>query len=326
MAHQNHNLPWNTLASNFEYAFRRRKFGYRTNLVPTVGAQQGKKIEHFARVFARLLTTYSSEQNRTNTPNQEEEPATAPHQRVVSKEAMAAMKKSYDYARGVGDNHWCTLCCPLHFYDSSRTINQESNCSCETYPDPAVLGHWLTVFRCARCCRRLEAGEVINLTKTMLLHDQMEPLLRIASHPEVWLDKFFVYPWEFNASGQHGWAEVLHAALYPYIALNLLYLKPDTWPSYREQQHQASNEQQQAPPPPDYRLTALYQRVLLRCTATRAGDVHPLPHRLFFGIARDALQNRLHEEVLVGQLPLEALYRKEVRGRRALGPSDVHAD
>lgn len=59
MAHQAYTLPWQTLADNFKYMYANTRFGGITNLYPRQKPGQGKQLQHFARVFARVLTDYS---------------------------------------------------------------------------------------------------------------------------------------------------------------------------------------------------------------------------------------------------------------------------
>ena len=315
MAHQSHSLPWNTLASNFTYAFEPRRFGYRTNFVPSMDSQQGKKIEHFVKVFTRILTGFSSAQKEHYALDRG---PVQPNQRFISREAIAVIKKSVDYARNAKYLEWCGCCCPLHFH-GQRSSDGES-CSCEIYTDPCILGYWLNILRCGRCCYKFKDSEVLNLTKILLLHNHMEPLLCIASQPNAPLEKLFDFPWDHNV--KHGWAEVHRAALHAYIALNVIYLKPDTWPSYQQ-----ANEAQGEQKPIDYRLTAMFQRAVRTCTGTRTCDVDTLPHRFFFGIPKGALRPEWRffgEEVLVGRFPLKAQYEKGASVRHAPTHSDVN--
>ena len=320
MAHQSHNLPWNTLASNFKYAFQERKYGYKTHLEPVNDPQRGKKIEHFVQSFARLIAGFSRTQQQQDHVHDDHHQEFLQHnERIIDTKTAVPIQKSLRYAQTKTPTIGCPCGCPTHFHRFLET------CSCGTSTDPTALEHWLNYFRCKGCCCKLGYKGVLNLTKVLLLHDRMEPLLRIAAHPAICLGEFYDFPWEHNLNHRYGWAEVLRTALYAYIALNLLCVKPETWPCYQTKKKAIRSDREQ---PVDYRLTAMYQRMVIYCTATQDFDVHALPHRLFFGITHGALKpERGHwgHEYLVGRFPLSTCYEKEAQGKHAPNRSDVES-
>ena len=315
MAHQAHNIPWNTLASHFQYAFESRKSGHRTNLVSRKSPQLGKQLEYFIKAFARTVREFSATQRAKYDPDLEVLPSF--HERVIPGETEVIIRRSWEYSRTVSERNFCGCCCPAHPHYNPHDLP----CACERTADTNVMGYWINFSRCAYCCKTFEYADFVNLTKTLLLHDQMSPLLRIAAHPETSLEQWYEF-WPMPDS-EKGWASVVRSALFPYVALNVLYLHPDTWPSSRPQQPQVPDE-----PVVDYRRTAMYQRAVRASTGSCTFDVQTLPHRRFFGIPHGALSPGDMEwdsdQLLVGRFPLKAQFEKNARGKHV--PNAYDAD
>ena len=67
-----------------------------------------------------------------------------------------------------------------------------------------------------------------SYSKTLLFHNQIDVLLRIASHPLVHQEYRFSLLHVRSDDKQYGWAEIMHTALEAHITLNFFYLKPET--------------------------------------------------------------------------------------------------
>jgi hypothetical protein len=59
MAHQAHNLPWQTLASNLKFVHDNNSYEGRTNLYPKFKPEQGKQLTYFAKAFAKTVKGFS---------------------------------------------------------------------------------------------------------------------------------------------------------------------------------------------------------------------------------------------------------------------------
>ncbi|KAK4551409.1 hypothetical protein LTR86_011175, partial [Recurvomyces mirabilis] len=119
----------------------------------------------------------------------------------------------------------------------------------------------------------------------MLLHDQMDCLLHCASRPEMRIEKLFCFGEEKN----YGWEAVIKSAMYPYIALNIIYLKHNTWPTQSSSSDFAGVDKTENNLQ-DYRLTAFYQRAVEKATSPAHIDAERLPHRQFFGQPEEGLK------------------------------------
>jgi hypothetical protein len=71
------------------------------------------------------------------------------------------------------------------------------------------------------CCQSLD------FLKTLILFDDIEPLLRLAIVPDVEFSHLYAFP-EYS-SPQHGWNDIKHSALIAYVGLNMLFAKPELY-------------------------------------------------------------------------------------------------
>ena len=184
------------------------------------------------------------------------------------------------------------------------------------------LDHWRAAFKCKRCCHAESSCNFNNKIKILLLHGQMKPLLRLASSPGIHLEKFFYLNFSFPIDRDCGWGAILHTALAAYLILNILFLKPETWPSTP---HKPARSRAGGETPQDYRLTAAYQRMVRHCTGKRIFDVEALPHRLFFGMPLGALHLTGSDKLLVGRFPLQAQFSTDFKGSHIHSIADVDA-
>ena len=289
MAHQAHNLPWNTFASNFQYS-NSRSYEYRASLVPRNKPQQGKNIEHFANMFTTTIKEFAATKRAQYT--EDFEPLTDLREKVIDEETRKLVKKSTVYARDWSLRFRWDRCRERDDPEDScrNCLNVLADCvwgnhthsstdgdGCEGIFDECELGYWVQAME-RNCCFWEECCEINIQIKMLLLHGQMEPLLRLASHPQLQIENLYVFDFGFPQIRDGGWSGVLQTALEAYIVLNVLVLKPETWPSVESSSTNPKTEDAM-----DCRLTAVYQRMVRRCTAKRIYDVETLPHRAFFG-------------------------------------------
>jgi hypothetical protein len=172
MAHQAHALPWQTLADSFKFVHANVRYQCKTNLYPRFKPGQGKQLQHFARVFARVLEDYSMIERQKYNPNYSAPgltdeilipDATLSNIRNVVREYMKGHVKEYPEA----DES------PVSSVD--RTIST-----------------WIAVSQNTECHPGSEDLLTDELLRTLLLYGEMDILFRIAAHPDVFFGKLWL--------------------------------------------------------------------------------------------------------------------------------------
>ncbi|KAF2256990.1 hypothetical protein BU26DRAFT_33308 [Trematosphaeria pertusa] len=272
MAHQAHALPWQTLADNFKFVYANTKYYGRTNLYPCLKPGQGKQLQHFARVFARLMDDFSA-QELEKYPDELTPPTD--DEIFIPDSTVKRISKTVKY------------------YKTPKPRSTYSNEPKELRLTEAErkLPYWLLNIRDDASYPKDEVLECVELLKTLVSYGEMEPLMRLASHPAVHLQTIWSFPYDRDI--EHGWTDIKNCALMAYLCLNMFLVKPELYdPASRSQK---LNEMRKARSPVysgrqcDYRNTSSYQKMLVHCTFTRSDsqyEVCALPHREFFGIER----------------------------------------
>ncbi|KAF2639275.1 hypothetical protein P280DRAFT_519467 [Massarina eburnea CBS 473.64] len=279
MAHQADVLPWQSIADHFRFVYSNQKHRGRTNLYPASKPGQGEQLQNFARVFATLVNESVSQERERYAKD-----VTPPAEDEVFIQDSTARRIAKTVASYKAPDMLST---PQDTKD--RTLTNEER----------RLSHWLSSLnkikhedRLYDSVHPLELRECVELLKTLLLYGEMEPLLRLASHPDVDLRSIWTFPWQNN---NYGWTDVKNCALMSYLCFNIFLAKPELWDpvartkrlgEMKQKYGLAYTEQMY-----DYRNTKGYQRMLLRCTWTRRNnyDVSAHPHRDFLGIQKDMI-------------------------------------
>lgn len=292
MAHQAHSIPWQTLADNLKYLHCSPRNHGVTNLYlrKTKDVQQVKELKYFVRGFVKALEDYSAVERR----KYEAEPRVPEvDEMVVSDAAVGRMAKTvlrYKMGLSHGEDDSMVKIMPtsldeiLSPYERSprRFIRDTETNEGDMYDG---------------------AREACEQTKAMLMHGDMDGLLRLAAHPGV---RFYRLWHEDDYANAHGFGlhKLVKAALAAYICLNVTFLKPELYDEVSRERvrfqgkegqrtaHESTSEVY------NYRLTAAYQHVLLECTGMPYGygcDAHTYPHREFFGIPRGRFRNEYHD-------------------------------
>ncbi|KAK6858642.1 hypothetical protein PG995_005206 [Apiospora arundinis] len=71
MAHQAHALPWNTLASHFQYTYSFRHHPQRKDIFARGKANQTKEIDYFCRTFAARIQEFAKTERAKYSPHEE---------------------------------------------------------------------------------------------------------------------------------------------------------------------------------------------------------------------------------------------------------------
>lgn len=274
MAHQAHILPWQMLADNFKFVYANKKYQSRTNLYPCFKRGQGNQLQHFARVFARLMDDFSAQERKKYSdklvPPEDDEI-------FIPDATVKRIAKTVGYYKTpISPSPYHKP--PLHLSDEERKLE-----------------FWLTsIPESTRMYPKNYVRECMELLKTLILRGEMEPLLRLASHPGVDLQPLYDFPWDYIS--EYGWSDIKSCALMAYLCLNMFLVKPELYDpvckSRKLDEMRKKYGLAYTDAMFDYRNTSSYQKMLMHCTWTRWNnhyEVCSLPHREFFGIERNMI-------------------------------------
>lgn len=268
MAHQAHNIPWETFSSHFKFTSISAKHNGETNLFPRHKPNQGKQLDYFVKAFAKALEDFSRTERKKYPA--EDEPV-GPDEEVIT-QAVAKKIETTVEKYSESKSH-CTCCYP---------------CTCPYEIDGWTrISTWIDGHQDCHAYRgRYVHKNAMELIVALLIHKELDPLLRIASHPEVNLDR--AWSQGTDAGEQLGWSRVVDSALMSYICLNVFYTKPETWDHVLRKERLESDIKADQPSIDeshrDYRSTSAYQHMLTRVIGVDSSDTHTYPHRIFYGM------------------------------------------
>ncbi|KAF2019058.1 hypothetical protein BU24DRAFT_476092 [Aaosphaeria arxii CBS 175.79] len=277
MAHQAYALPWQTLADNFKFVHANASYGRKTNLYPRGKPGQGGQLQYFAKSFARVMDEYSSIERKkypAECPPPEWNGEIIISDAIMSKIQNVVLEYTKQFLALAGYEGRD----PMSFVD--RTIYSCIDVSTDTGCQPFD-----------------ELYETDELLRTLILYGEMEPLFRIAAHPQVNLVKMWTDMGGYGDLAGRGISQLKEAALLAYVCLNVFYLKPELYdPTMRRQMLKEKSKRHAQTLPLevyeqevyDYRLTTAYQQMLVFCTGTGGTyphqGAHKIPHREFYGV------------------------------------------
>jgi hypothetical protein len=266
MAHQAHNIPWETFSSNFKFTSISSKHQGKTNLFPLHKPHQAKQLNYFVNAFVKSLEEFTRTERAKYpaeyTPPGRDEEIIPP---AVARKIANTVKKYSETNRHCGECWPCT--CPFELEGWTRTSRW-----IDGHPDCKGGGYI--------------HNNSVELTKTLLIHSELDILLRLVSHPELSLASGWTFSQE--SSYEFGWAELVRTTLSSYICLNVFYTRPETYePTLRKEKLERDIKNGQPlidESYRDYRSTSAYQKMLVRVTGERPYDTYSYPHRVFYGV------------------------------------------
>lgn len=287
MAHQAHNIPWHLLANDLEYKEGiRNDRGPWTNLFPRLLPGQGERWNHFGRVFAKTILEHVTTERR-KWPER--------YDRLNLDDILISDKTAKNIEPSVlryrSDSGWhgsdfsSPPACPRH---RRWSRNPSDPCNCGLSLEQRRGRYWLVI---DDACYR-NPTDTLELLNTLILQNEMEPILRLATRPH----EIFIHRARAACfcTESRGWGVMMKEALQTYICLNILYCKPELWPSQQENLPRSSDVK-------DYRRTAGYQQMLIDCTYRNA-DSQKYYHRDFYGYTGDEFEGhpRFQKTTAVG--------------------------
>lgn len=279
MAHQAHAIPWGVLSSNFKFTSKSARHGDETNLFPRKNPAQGKELMYFAHGFAQAVESMSRTE-RENYPSSYD--VTGSNDLLIDDVTESKIRNTvrrYRMATTRGKQRgYCPSPCPVTYMHG---------CTCPLSPVDRSILPWKLEDNLNQCVEYPSPHhDSTELFKTLLLHGQIDALLRIAAQPSASIEIIWA---SVCCRGQIGWGELMRSTLMSYICLNVSFLKPETYDATARAAY-LKEEHRNPPTKPedlDYRKAEGYERMLKRCTARAAYSVHLYPHQEFFGVGPD---------------------------------------
>ncbi|PYI09795.1 hypothetical protein BO78DRAFT_394679 [Aspergillus sclerotiicarbonarius CBS 121057] len=309
MAHQPDGIAWNILLQNLEYYSLTHPIQPpASNLYLLLRPTQDQDISSFVKSFSQTLTAQISLERKKypttyDPPNENDlliDDDTA--RRISPSIAEWARHFHTDPELERKDLLDCQLCHHTtdentrysHDDDDPMNTNAEYSdgfkffCKCALPLRERKAHAFLRKYRPNSCYDfdEINAAAFFNIQviKTLLLHGEMDPVLRVCSHPNVGYRIWRQIGNCYCGDEDLGWNQLYRLALETYLVLNVLYGFPVLQSQPQSQSQGDRGEQQQTD---DYRNTKVYQQMLHRCTREFECQIAKLPHQQFFGIPDD---------------------------------------
>ncbi|OKL62341.1 hypothetical protein UA08_02822 [Talaromyces atroroseus] len=334
MAHQAEKLAWNIVVQNLDYySLEHPEQPRASNLFfpPPLGAEQSKVVRAFAASFSRTLTEQISlerakYQESYDPPNEDDliiddatarriSPTVAERTYIFHEDMHSTNALSWEPCHHTSGKHtrfdyenWNE-----HDEDSSEdddgdhTEDFTFNCKCALPLRERKAHSFLRQYRPNGCYEFYALNEAayfnIHVVKALLVRGEMEPVLRVCSHPNVDYWKWQNMRECECMDEQLGWDRLYILALRAYLTLNILYRFLPALQSQSQEEVVGGKKEQKY----DYRNTELYQRMLYECTREFGDEVASLPHKQFFGIPDEHYHESLYvTRDVAGEWPILA--------------------
>jgi hypothetical protein len=184
MAHQAHNIPWNLLASNLHWRTTSRRAHSVTNLCPRMKQDQGKELTYFIEAFIRNINDHSLCERRKYPSVYEAVDSTEVilDSATVQKIALTVRKwRSY----GFGPRCPSGICQVAQEECQCVPIpNEERMASAFLRPPGPRYGYQFFDWN-------REGFFNVEVVKTLLLHGEMDTILRVCALPGVSLREWW---------------------------------------------------------------------------------------------------------------------------------------
>ena len=243
MAHQTHNIPWNTLASNFTFHDDIHKRSRGTDFFALNLPNQPKSLTYFAQRLSSIIREFSNTE-RAKYPARFDAP-------TEGKLFADELREKWPYARP----GW-------PFYQYSVLTEENQN-----------IEYWIRRNDKAGARRNYSFGAGLEEVVKMLLQEgmeEMETLLMLAHHPQVPIEASRHMRSDDQCGNQYGWDQVAECALQAYIFFNMLVA------------YQSSNSQpNRILKGGGYKELWSYKKMAERITAGWNPDAHTILHRKF---------------------------------------------
>lgn len=197
--HQDHNIPWNTLASNFKFIHENPHITpHRTDLYPLYKPTQAGDFTHFVKALKMTIQEFATTE-RAKYPSTFPAPSEG---KVFSDDLLKRYPTSYPTSP--------FFHLPLLDTNSQRIENwiaralptNQANEQTPSYFNDDQLG---------------------DIIKLLIVENQMETLLMLAHHPKIPINSLHHMSWGHS----FGWNRLQEYALQAYIFFNVIASKPE---------------------------------------------------------------------------------------------------
>ncbi|KAL6854888.1 hypothetical protein ACO1O0_006023 [Amphichorda felina] len=278
MAHQAHNIPWTVLSSNLRWRLSNPCKNDATDFHLRFKPDQGKKLTYFAKAFERNIHDHA-ETERRKYPETYEPPQ--PDEVIVSDRVALMIAPTVRCWRAAHRQSTINIAKDTPVNALCHHMDTRQRCECAVpYVERTgrAFARQLKDSMCYQFFREeTNAGAFLNaeIVKTLLLYGETDPILRVCSHPDVDLRRWWRLQECYDTDAYLGWDHIANIALDAYILLNVIYCFPETWGPTRTRDN-------------DYRRARSYQSLIWRrIEANRTTEVVNYPHMQFFGVEYD---------------------------------------
>ena len=281
MAHQAHNIPWSVLTSNLGWRLSTPCQADAINFHLRFNPDQGKKLTYFAKAFVRNIHDHAATE-RKKYPDKYDAPKS--DDVVVGDDAARKIAPTlhrwredpgdlrlWKYKTAV-DKASVTVLCPHR-----DAANNRESCQCavpyvERKMQAFLRGEPETIcFQFFNDDYNADSFFNVELLKTLILHGEMDTVLRVCAHPGVSFENWWDVRECMCVTEDLGWNQIARLALDAYLLMNIIYCFRETWDDPQ-------------PAWKDYRRTRSYQALVYNNTNRLQSDVIMHSHRQFFGI------------------------------------------
>jgi hypothetical protein len=281
MAHNSDKLPWEGLASAFELR-RTNPCQHGANNLHARGTQRDSQTEvaKFVQTFMRRIAEDAAQQ-RKQYPEEYEAPDE--NEVIISNEAAARIEPTV--RRWHPEEYWPDGDGDLETFKQPTTgklcphTDESAECGCVL----AFRERRISAFQrqqiqndCYEFMKyNKESFHNLEVVKTLILHGEMDPILRSCAYEECQLAKWWEHRECQCTSATLGWRRIYEYGIKMYFVLNILYCFPETWES-------------DGSPIDDYRNMKAYQQAIRSSTECgHRSEIPTYPHLDFFGIETD---------------------------------------
>ncbi|KAJ2983926.1 hypothetical protein NQ176_g338 [Zarea fungicola] len=316
MAHQAHNIAWDPLTSNLRPTFPHHPCPQPCNFFVRNKPNQIQDITYFLDTFVNNIQEHTrcerdKYEKSYNSPGMEEVLVTDQALRRITptilrarlfQEGIYNSSRNYDTLFG-GKYSLYRRKLPIEVQKNAAPCRHDMadlQCGCvvpfRERQAAAFLRKYEYDYR--RSFVQDETLSFFNMevVKALILHNQMEPILRVCAHPDNGMqhwrqlskpqEEVPQHDYQYHYDRGLGWEEVYVSALDAYLALNICYRFPELWDTGSGRTTVR-----------DYRNTRLYQTMMRECTGRGdTSEMAKFPHRDFFGIEDGAIERYSYDK------------------------------
>jgi hypothetical protein len=279
MAHHAEKLPWKDLASAFELKETNSCQREARDLHIRVQPDTKETLTEFLNAFMQNVTADAIAERQKypekyDVPNANEVIITD----IVAERITPTVRRWHPKGNWLYDSDIESTRIP-HRGNLCPHENESEQCFCVLSLKERKMAAFQREWAYNDCYRFEEVnGEAfhnLEVFKSLLLHGEMEPILRSCAYDRNSLAEWWEQRQCYCMSGNLGWDMMYKNALRMYMMLKLLHCFPETWGKEGE-------------PIDDYRNVKSYQLAIRSSTKSRdLSEVATYPHRDFFGIEED---------------------------------------